>query len=325
MKDHNPLIEPLPENIERPLWSVMIPTYNCANYLRQTLESVLANDPGPEEMQIEVVDDCSIDDPERVVWEIGQGRISFHRQPYNVGATANFNTCIQRSQGQLVHILHGDDYVLPEFYQQILLGMKWDNVGAAFCRCHFVDENDHRTSTQKIITPVKGVLENWMTKIGEKNLVLCPSIVVKRVAYEQLGGYNLELIHAADWEMWRRLSTRFDCWYEPEPLICYRVHSKSDTSKLIRSGRNVADTRKSIQISSQYLNPEITKNALKNYSLSGLRLAQHFAEDGDLAAVVNQIKESIQCYIDFSTVWFIVRNILPAVFRRQKEKGSSSH
>ena len=54
-----PSIAPVPEGVHRPKWSVMIPTFNCANYLRQTLESVLAQDPGPEQMQIEVVDDCS--------------------------------------------------------------------------------------------------------------------------------------------------------------------------------------------------------------------------------------------------------------------------
>jgi cellulose synthase/poly-beta-1,6-N-acetylglucosamine synthase-like glycosyltransferase len=40
-----PQIYPVPEGVDRPFWSVMIPTYNCAKYLAQTLESVLSQDP----------------------------------------------------------------------------------------------------------------------------------------------------------------------------------------------------------------------------------------------------------------------------------------
>ena len=114
-----PSIAPVSEAVNRPLWSVMVPTYNCANYLELTLKSVLEQDPGPEQMQIEVIDDRSTkDDPEAVVNEIGKGRVSFFRQPQNVGAQANFTTCVQRSRGHLVHILHGDDAVLPGFYRR---------------------------------------------------------------------------------------------------------------------------------------------------------------------------------------------------------------
>ena len=67
-------IPTIPEDICCPLWSVMIPTYNCARYLRETLASVLAQDPGPEVMQIKVIDDCStLDDPEAVVTETWTG------------------------------------------------------------------------------------------------------------------------------------------------------------------------------------------------------------------------------------------------------------
>lgn len=92
-------IPPVPEDIQRPMWSVMIPTYNCAQYLRKTLESVLAQDPGQERMQIEVVDDCSTeDDPQSVVDELGRGRVSFFRQSQNVGLVRNFETCLLRSK-----------------------------------------------------------------------------------------------------------------------------------------------------------------------------------------------------------------------------------
>jgi glycosyltransferase involved in cell wall biosynthesis len=43
------------------LWSVMIPVYNCFNYIEITLNSVLQQAPSSELMQIEVIDDCSID------------------------------------------------------------------------------------------------------------------------------------------------------------------------------------------------------------------------------------------------------------------------
>ena len=110
----------MPAGVHRPLWSVMIPTYNCAALLRETLKSVLAQDPGREQMQIEVIDDASTkDDPEAVVRELGQGRVAFHRHSKNIGATANFNTCLSRSRGTLVQILHGDDLVLPGFYDRM--------------------------------------------------------------------------------------------------------------------------------------------------------------------------------------------------------------
>ncbi len=43
-----PKIERVPEGVHRPLWSVMIPNYNCAHYLAQTLESVMIELPGKD-------------------------------------------------------------------------------------------------------------------------------------------------------------------------------------------------------------------------------------------------------------------------------------
>ena len=118
--DPIPKIAPITQSDLRPFWSVMIPTYNCAEYLGQTLQSVLAQGLGPDLMHIEVVDDCSNkDDPEAVVNAVGRGRVEFHRKPKNAGAIANFNTCLERSRGRYVHILHGDDTVLNGYYECI--------------------------------------------------------------------------------------------------------------------------------------------------------------------------------------------------------------
>jgi len=97
----------------------MIPTYNADRYLRDALESVLAQDPGPDVMQIEVVDDGSEVDPRPIVKEIAGDRVSVHRHDRNMGHVAAFNTCIDRAQGEYVHLLHADDEVRPGFYERL--------------------------------------------------------------------------------------------------------------------------------------------------------------------------------------------------------------
>ena len=70
-------INQITDEVKRPLWSVLIPTHNCAHYLRETLQSVLAQDPGEAIMEIIVVDDHSTkDDPEAVVKEFGKAACS---------------------------------------------------------------------------------------------------------------------------------------------------------------------------------------------------------------------------------------------------------
>ncbi|WP_157578920.1 glycosyltransferase family 2 protein, partial [Pontibacter roseus] len=97
-----PIIPPLDPSEERPLWSVMIPVYNCSQFLVYTLESVLEQGIPVEQMQIEVVDDASTDaDVEKIVQEVGKGRISYYRQPQNVGSLRNFETCINHAKGHL--------------------------------------------------------------------------------------------------------------------------------------------------------------------------------------------------------------------------------
>src|SRR5438874_3558639 len=138
-----PLI--LPVTLQnRPRWSVMIPVYNCALFLPQTLRSVLQQDLGVADMQIEVVDDASTDaDVKTLVEEIGKGRIQYFRQPQNVGSLKNFETCLNRTKGHLVHLLHGDDKVRNGYYKKMdVLFQQYPHIGAAFCRYAYINEKD---------------------------------------------------------------------------------------------------------------------------------------------------------------------------------------
>ena len=136
-----PVIAPVPREVSRPFWSIMIPVYNCAHYLRATLASVLSQIPREEPVQIEVIDDHSTqDDPACVVEECGRGRVTYFRHPVNVGPQANFTTCIERARGEWVHILHGDDLRGA----RLLSDPARDGAGSPTDRCGILPDDQHR-------------------------------------------------------------------------------------------------------------------------------------------------------------------------------------
>lgn len=259
-------INPVPEGVARPLWSVMIPTYNCADYLVETLKSVLAQDPGSEIMQIEVVDDgSSKDDPEAVVREIGQGRVSFYRQPQNVGAPANFTTCIQRSRGHWLHILHGDDILLPGFYAAYQNHIETHNCSMVVAQAVLIDDKGEKTGVSNPIDATDGLIENPLEIIIKNNPIRTPTVVVAREAYEKVGGFNISLVHANDWEIWTRLATVGAVGYVEKPYALYRNHEASDTSKLTLSGVYITDTLKALKVVQSRLNDAKLRQQIQDW------------------------------------------------------------
>jgi glycosyltransferase involved in cell wall biosynthesis len=277
----------------------MIPTHDCAPYLRHTLASVLAQDPGPELMQIEVVDDASSDRPEAVVHELGGGRVGFFRQPHNVGHVANFNTCLARSRGQVVHLLHGDDCVRDGFYAAMGRLLEAEpTAGAAFCRYIAIDEQGDWSSIAALEQRSAGLIPDWLEKIAVGQRLQTPCMVVRREAYEQLGGFDVRGGFAEDWEMWVRIAARYPVAYEPQPLALYRVHTLSRTGRMVRTGENVRDLRRVIEINREHFPPaqadEIARRALRETATTCLRRARRLLGAGDTAAMWAQVREAIR-------------------------------
>jgi glycosyltransferase involved in cell wall biosynthesis len=283
---HRAAVPPVADGSPRPLWSVVIPTFNCSRYLRATLASVLEQDPGPGQMQIEVIDDHSSDDPEAVVAEVGGGRVKFFRQARNVGHTRNFHTGLMRSRGHLIHLLHGDDCVLPGFYARLQAAFATHpEIGAAFCRHQFIDADGGLLGVSDQEQPRSGVLENCLERLALEMRIMTPSIAVRRLAYEQLGAFDARLVCAEDWEMWMRVAAHFPIWYEIEPLAAYRMHPDSNTGRHTRSGDDMRYTGKAIDMFEPYLPRDraryITNRARTTYALAAIRQAHALREQGD--------------------------------------------
>lgn len=295
-------IPPVAKELNRPLWSVMIPTYNCDAYLREALAGVLVQDPGPHAMQIEVVDDCSNShDPETVVGDLGGGRVGFYRQSRNVGHVKNFQTCLERSRGKLIHLLHGDDCVRDGFYQR--MGRLFDlhpEIGAAFCRHAVVDERGNVQRISPLEQAESGVLKNWLERIACELVAQPPSVIVRREVYENLGGFDCRMLSCGeDWEMLVRIAVHYPVGYEPELLAWYRDNSNSLTKRSVRSGQNIRDVRKATEIVGVYLPKSISRDASKRAGENWAKWALHWAgrlvAAGDTVAAVTQLREGFMC------------------------------
>jgi glycosyltransferase involved in cell wall biosynthesis len=277
----------------------MIPTFDCAHHLRQALEGVLEQAPGPETMQIEVVDDASSDDPEAVVRAVGGGRVGFVRQPANVGQVANFATCIRRARGRYVHLLHGDDVVLPGFYEALQRGLDADPaIGAAWCRWRLIDATGAARDEAEPLQAHAGPLPDPLGVLATEQRIVTPSIAVRRSVYERLGGFDDRLACAEDWEMWVRIATTHGVWYEPQLLAAYRTHAGSTTGRNHRLGHELRYTAMAIDLFARSLPPDrapaIARTARRTYARTALANARGFRASGDRGAMLAHLREAVR-------------------------------
>ncbi|MCC5632348.1 glycosyltransferase [Nostoc sphaeroides CHAB 2801] len=205
------------------------------------------------------------------------------------------------SRGKFIHLLHGDDCVRDGFYRKLQRGFeKNSQVGAAFCRHIFMDQHSHWQYISPLEQSQSSVLNNWLERIAVEQRIQTPSIVVRRDVYEHLGGFDRRIsCWGEDWEMWVRIAAHYTVWYEVEPLALYRRSSTSLTGQSVRSGKNIQDFRKAINIVNEYLRTERTnelkQTALRNYAFNALGSAEEFVGKGDAYGAINQIREAFLC------------------------------
>ena len=238
VQQHYIKINRIADEVKRPLWSVLIPTYNCAEFLKETLKSVLAQDPGETLMEIIVVDDHSTkDDPEAVVKEYGQGRVQFIKQEKNVGKVKNYETGLFASSGRYIHQLHGDDLVYDGFYKEMeALFNANSNAGAAFSRTNYIDYGSRITGVTGMIQNNEGTVPDMLEKLYTQQYIQTPSMVVKRAVYETIGCFDRRLNCMEDWEMWIRIANNYPIATSNKVLAAYRSHHDNATNKTFMDG-----------------------------------------------------------------------------------------
>lgn len=220
----------------------MIPAYRCNEYLPECLRSVLAQDLGPQQMQIAVVnDDPNDDDCGEVVRRFAGERIEYHRNERNLGAGGNFNRCLALAKRDLVLVLHGDCFLKEHYFERLsALAIQHPNVGMIACRADGVGEdsvvNWVSLRYREFESPTHDDSPIW------ESLHLMPSaVVVRREVYARIGGFREDIANGQDWEMWSRAIRKAGIVMSPEVLAAYRQHADSITGRTRRSAQNVRE------------------------------------------------------------------------------------
>jgi glycosyltransferase involved in cell wall biosynthesis len=307
---------------DRPQWSVMIPVYNSGRYLEETLRSVLIQKVPEDQMQIEVIDDCSTDiNVEWMVNKVGGGRIGYYRQSMNVGSLRNFETCINRAKGHFVHLLHSDDVILPGFYDHVgKLFNTYPEAGAAFTAYRYIDENSNILFYPEPEAREDCILPEWLPRLAERQRIQYACIAVRRSVYEQLGAF-CGVHYGEDWEMWARIAAHYPMAYTPTVYASYRRHLSSISGQSIITAQNLKDLDFVMRKVNTYLPSEYKARALREarkfYAFYGVRTAKLvWTKLRNRRAAVAQIKAAWSMHKDLPLALEILKVLARMILNR---------
>ncbi|WP_253688013.1 glycosyltransferase [Treponema sp. OMZ 792] len=203
--------------------TVVIPTYNKAAYISQTIESVLKQT--YQDFEIVIVDDCSQDDTELVVQEYLSDRIRYFKHLRNWGPGATFNDGIEKANTEYVTLIASDDILLPNHLEQVMLQFKKDDlVETVFPKLKVIDENGNDLN-EVIEQPFfdKYKMLNHLFYAG--NDIPSPGVSFKKSLFKKTAAYNRNLIMMHDYDLNVRCLIHGKIAVVDEPTVYYRRFS----------------------------------------------------------------------------------------------------
>lgn len=215
----------------KPLVSIIIPTFNNARYIRETVESALAQT--YEQTEIIIIDDGSTDNTRDVISDlIDSNRLKYFYQD-NRGVSSARNTGIRISKGKYISFLDSDDIISPKKVEVQLASLEGhQEYGVAFSDFRYFAYSDK----SRLIQPrfrFSGDPTLRMIFCGE--LMPIHSALIRRDVLEKTDWFDESLEWGEDNDFWIRLKVRnMKFFYNDEVLALYRLHGNQASGRRIR-------------------------------------------------------------------------------------------
>lgn len=218
--------------------TLAIPFHSGVDLLRKTLQSVLLqSDP---DWACLVADDSAQGEAESLVQSLSDPRIRFARNAESRGMADNWNFCLQRSQGDLVTLLHADDELCPNYVALMKsLAARHPRAAALYCQSEIIDEASEALFSfpdyvKKWIDPSRGKDLRVQGDAGAAallrgNFIMCPTLCYRReTADSQRFSERFRMVQDFDFTL-RLLEAGLEIQGSAEVGYRYRRHANNAT------------------------------------------------------------------------------------------------
>ena len=218
--------------------SVVLPVYNGEEFLRQSIESVLAQT--YENWELLIIDDGSTDGSPAIAREYAEKdpRIFYYRNPENIKLPRSLNRGFALSTGDYLTWTSDDNLYYADAFETMVAAFERDSqLGFVFSTCDVIDHDGKRIG--QWFMPEKMELR----KIMGANIVGACFMYTRKV-YAVVGDYNPELYLAEDFDYWQRIFATFKVKVIEKCLYAYRDHASNlshteDQEKIAKICENV--------------------------------------------------------------------------------------
>lgn len=203
-----------------------MPVYNGETYLRETLDSILAQT--FPDFEAVIIDDCSTDGSLVIMREYARkdSRVKVFHNETNVGLTKSLNKAIGLSSGIYVARLDaGDTSEKDRFAKQVAFLNNHPDYGLVGSWATIIDERSEKIG-QMAWNETDADIRKALIK---HNPIIHSSIMIRRSVLEKIGGYNEAWKYAQDYELYFQIIKYSKVANLPEFLISYRAMSGSIT------------------------------------------------------------------------------------------------
>jgi|CXWL01.1.fsa_nt_gi GT2 family glycosyltransferase/predicted O-methyltransferase YrrM/Tfp pilus assembly protein PilF len=203
----DPAHHAIPKSFTRkPMVSVVVPTYNRPDRLRDALKSILTQT--YQDFEIIIINDGGTD-AESVVSVVNDGRITYIKHDRNKGLAASRNTGLRAAKGKYIAYLDDDDRYLPDHLETLVNFLEHNEYKVAYTdawRVHEQVENGHNIEIGRdLLYSHEFNLANLL--VSNYFPVLC--VMHERCCIDEVGPFDEALFAHEDWDLWIRMATRY--------------------------------------------------------------------------------------------------------------------